>query len=394
MFNNTDAFNEAQEAGQDQSKVREGPPAPAPPPGSGHGRAPPPERPVADLSARATSRPSRRCTSASSSATGASVSRRCRDWRTTWTLSVSRRRRAAAPSRRGGTRGDARGRRGGRNSGRPRQGRPLTQGWRSSPSSTSSRAAAAALTGICKAFKKNFSCNGAVQKDAEMGEVIQLSGDQRGNARSFLVDQEICHDDQIVIHGCKFPPLRFERRVLLLTLTRPPPAPRPSAPAHDSLSAGDRQPRAGPVFREATERKTHPSFFLLPSSSFLLPSSFFSTLGRAGAPRRNHRTRRTRRGAGKVRGSAAPARGREGDAARPAARLAVWRWSRRPVRGRAAGSAGCGLPAAGCGLLPASGFRLKGFGSQLPAPSQTQALPLLVFNFLLTLMRFWKEKMY
>lgn len=31
---------------------------------------------------------------------------------------------------------------------------------------------------ICKAFKKNFSCNGAVTKDEEMGEVIQLSGDQ------------------------------------------------------------------------------------------------------------------------------------------------------------------------------------------------------------------------
>ena len=31
---------------------------------------------------------------------------------------------------------------------------------------------------ICKAFKKNFSCNGAVQKDLEVGEVIQLSGDQ------------------------------------------------------------------------------------------------------------------------------------------------------------------------------------------------------------------------
>ena len=32
---------------------------------------------------------------------------------------------------------------------------------------------------ICKAFKKNFSCNGAVQNDLEVGEVIQLSGDQR-----------------------------------------------------------------------------------------------------------------------------------------------------------------------------------------------------------------------
>jgi|Transcript_17134 translation initiation factor 1 len=54
---------------------------------------------------------------------------------------------------------------------------------------------------ICKAFKKNFSCNGAVQKDEESGEVIQLSGDQRTNVMEFLVDQEICHKDDIVLHG-------------------------------------------------------------------------------------------------------------------------------------------------------------------------------------------------
>ena len=54
---------------------------------------------------------------------------------------------------------------------------------------------------ICKAFKKNFSCNGAVQKDEEAGEVIQLSGDQRTNVKSFLVDQEICHAESVVLHG-------------------------------------------------------------------------------------------------------------------------------------------------------------------------------------------------
>mmetsp|Transcript_8287 Transcript_8287/g.11172 ORF Transcript_8287/g.11172 Transcript_8287/m.11172 type:complete len:110 (-) Transcript_8287:73-402(-) len=54
---------------------------------------------------------------------------------------------------------------------------------------------------ICKAFKKNFSCNGAVQKDEESGEVIQLSGDQRTNVKEFLVDQEICHGDAVVLHG-------------------------------------------------------------------------------------------------------------------------------------------------------------------------------------------------
>ena len=54
---------------------------------------------------------------------------------------------------------------------------------------------------ICKAFKKNFSCNGAVQKDDEEKEVIQLQGDQRTNVKDFLVDQEICTPDVIVLHG-------------------------------------------------------------------------------------------------------------------------------------------------------------------------------------------------
>ncbi len=54
---------------------------------------------------------------------------------------------------------------------------------------------------ICKAFKKNFSCNGAVQKDEDSNEVIQLSGDQRTNVMEFLVDQEICHKTEVVLHG-------------------------------------------------------------------------------------------------------------------------------------------------------------------------------------------------
>mmetsp|Transcript_13776 Transcript_13776/g.46488 ORF Transcript_13776/g.46488 Transcript_13776/m.46488 type:complete len:111 (-) Transcript_13776:4-336(-) len=54
---------------------------------------------------------------------------------------------------------------------------------------------------ICKAFKKLFNCNGAVQEDDEMGKVIQLSGDQRQNVRGFLLDQEICSESQIVVHG-------------------------------------------------------------------------------------------------------------------------------------------------------------------------------------------------
>ena len=40
-----------------------------------------------------------------------------------------------------------------------------------------------------------------MQKDEEVGDVVQLSGDQRTNVKEFLVDQEICHSDAVVLHG-------------------------------------------------------------------------------------------------------------------------------------------------------------------------------------------------
>jgi hypothetical protein len=53
-----------------------------------------------------------------------------------------------------------------------------------------------------QAFKKNFSCNGAIAKDPELGQVIQLSGDQRANVKDFLVDEEICGDGQVRACAC------------------------------------------------------------------------------------------------------------------------------------------------------------------------------------------------
>jgi translation initiation factor 1 len=50
-------------------------------------------------------------------------------------------------------------------------------------------------------LKRTFQCNGSVTVDPELGEIIQLSGDQRTNVREFFVDQEVCHEDEIVIHG-------------------------------------------------------------------------------------------------------------------------------------------------------------------------------------------------
>ncbi|KAJ3103340.1 Eukaryotic translation initiation factor eIF-1 [Phlyctochytrium planicorne] len=54
---------------------------------------------------------------------------------------------------------------------------------------------------ILKAFKKEFACNGTVVEDEELGEVIQLQGDQRAKVQQFLVDQEITTKDKVKIHG-------------------------------------------------------------------------------------------------------------------------------------------------------------------------------------------------
>jgi len=43
---------------------------------------------------------------------------------------------------------------------------------------------------ILKVIKKKFACNGTIVTDSEMGEVIQLQGDQRKDVQEFLVDKK------------------------------------------------------------------------------------------------------------------------------------------------------------------------------------------------------------
>ncbi|KAL4197911.1 hypothetical protein AMTRI_Chr04g253490 [Amborella trichopoda] len=54
---------------------------------------------------------------------------------------------------------------------------------------------------ILKDFKKEFCCNGTVVQDKELGQVIQLQGDQRKNVSNFLVQAGIVKKDNIKIHG-------------------------------------------------------------------------------------------------------------------------------------------------------------------------------------------------
>jgi translation initiation factor 1 len=52
-----------------------------------------------------------------------------------------------------------------------------------------------------KKFKKDFACNGTVVDDEEMGQVLQLSGDQRIKIAEFLVSEDIAKKTDIKIHG-------------------------------------------------------------------------------------------------------------------------------------------------------------------------------------------------
>lgn len=43
---------------------------------------------------------------------------------------------------------------------------------------------------ILKVIKKKFACNGTIVADSEMGEVIQLQGDQRKDMQTFVADKK------------------------------------------------------------------------------------------------------------------------------------------------------------------------------------------------------------
>ncbi|KAI4340049.1 hypothetical protein MLD38_024924 [Melastoma candidum] len=53
---------------------------------------------------------------------------------------------------------------------------------------------------ILKDLKKEFCCNGTVVHDPELGQVIQLQGDQRKNASTFLIQISSLSN-----HPSKFP---------------------------------------------------------------------------------------------------------------------------------------------------------------------------------------------
>ena len=57
------------------------------------------------------------------------------------------------------------------------------------------------LKKILKCLRKVFYTNGAVIKDKEDNEVIQIQGDQRENIAKFFIKYKVCEEDDIKIHG-------------------------------------------------------------------------------------------------------------------------------------------------------------------------------------------------
>ncbi|KAF4394442.1 hypothetical protein G4B88_018592 [Cannabis sativa] len=121
---------------------------------------------------------------------------------------------------------------------------------------------------ILKDLKKEFCCNGTVVQDPELGQVIQLQGDQRKNVSTFLVQAGIVKKEHIKIHEATCPqpqtstittvffffslpettnhqpptPNQHHHYRLLLLLTArnnhpPTPNPKPAPPPHDDKTS-------------------------------------------------------------------------------------------------------------------------------------------------------------
>lgn len=54
---------------------------------------------------------------------------------------------------------------------------------------------------ILKVLKKQLACNGKVVVDEHLGQVLQLSGDQRSKVAEFLVKEDVARKQDIHIHG-------------------------------------------------------------------------------------------------------------------------------------------------------------------------------------------------
>ena len=54
---------------------------------------------------------------------------------------------------------------------------------------------------LLKTFKKKFCCNGNINKDKQLGNILQLSGDHRKDIKLYLINHHNIISEHIFIHG-------------------------------------------------------------------------------------------------------------------------------------------------------------------------------------------------
>lgn len=54
---------------------------------------------------------------------------------------------------------------------------------------------------ILKMMRKKFATNGTIIENQNLGKIIQLQGDVRVKAKELLVEQKICEESQVNVHG-------------------------------------------------------------------------------------------------------------------------------------------------------------------------------------------------
>ncbi len=57
------------------------------------------------------------------------------------------------------------------------------------------------LSDLARDMRKKLSCNSFVKSDEIIGKYIQLFGDQRVAVKKILIDANIVHESDIIIHG-------------------------------------------------------------------------------------------------------------------------------------------------------------------------------------------------
>lgn len=57
------------------------------------------------------------------------------------------------------------------------------------------------LEKILKHWQKKFHCTGSIEKSEKFGEVIKLTGNHKAAIYEFLLQEEICRKEDIVLKG-------------------------------------------------------------------------------------------------------------------------------------------------------------------------------------------------